>query len=84
MKLRFQVDQAESLRRGIDCPKSIVTIEVDPSKLTQIDRDLIADNLNGIDVCVRCGEKDGSRVLAKTPSYESLIEALNEMKKKSV
>jgi hypothetical protein len=50
MKLRFEVDQAECFRKGIDCPKSIVTIEVDPAKLPQAQRDLIAERLNGIDV----------------------------------
>lgn len=50
MKLRFEVDQAACLRKGIDCPKSIVTVEVDPTKLPQDERDLIADRLSGIDV----------------------------------
>jgi hypothetical protein len=50
MKLRFEVDQAECFRRGIDCPKSIVTVEVDPKKLSQPERDLVADRLHGIDV----------------------------------
>jgi hypothetical protein len=63
MKLRFRVDQAESFRRGIDCPKSIVTIDVDPSGLDQDIRNLIADRLVGIDVCEldknrqKCGEE---------------------------
>ena len=51
MKLRFEVDQAACLRAGIDCPKSIVTVEVDPAKLPQDDRDVLADRLDGIDVC---------------------------------
>ena len=51
VKLRFEVDQAECLRAGIDCPKSIVTVEVDPAKLSQDERDLLADRLSGIDVC---------------------------------
>jgi hypothetical protein len=50
VKLRFEVDQAEAFRRGIDCPKSIVTVEVDPADLTQEQRDLVADRLSGIDV----------------------------------
>lgn len=45
------IDQAELFRRGIDAPKSIVHIEVDPKNLTQEQRDLIADRLIGIDVC---------------------------------
>lgn len=50
MKLRFEVDQAECFRKGIDCPKSIVTIEVDPAKIPADERNLIADRLGGIDV----------------------------------
>ena len=51
MKLRFAVNQAEALRRGIDCPRSTATVEVDPAKLTPEQRNLIADRLVGIDVC---------------------------------
>src|ERR1043165_1346625 len=47
MKIRFAVDQAEAFRRGVDCPKSIVTVEVDPKTLSQEERDLIADRLEG-------------------------------------
>ncbi len=50
MKLRFEVDQAACFRKGIDCPKSVITIEVNPADLTQPQRDLIADRLSGIDV----------------------------------
>lgn len=45
MKIRFAVDQAEALRRGIDAPKPSVLIEVDPAKLSPFARDMIADNL---------------------------------------
>jgi|SRR5579859_7756334 len=51
MKLRFEIDQAACFRKGIDAPKSIVTIEVDPSELPLDQREMIADRLNGIDVC---------------------------------
>lgn len=51
MKLRFEVDQAEAFRAGIDCPKSIVTVEVNPAEIPESDRNLIADRLSGIDVC---------------------------------
>jgi hypothetical protein len=51
MKLRFEVDQAEAFRKGIDAPNSIVTIEVDPSPLPPDIRKLIADRLFGIEVC---------------------------------
>lgn len=50
MKLRFKIDQAEALRQGIDAPTSVVTIEVDPHKLTQEERALLADRMDGIDL----------------------------------
>ncbi len=50
MKLRFEVDQAACLRAGIDCPHSIVAVEVNPAKLPQEERDLLADRLQGIDL----------------------------------
>lgn len=61
MKLRFQVDQAECLRNGIDCPKSIVMLEINPAELAQPQRDLLADRLDGIDVC-ELGFKDGQTI----------------------
>jgi|SRR6185369_1942558 len=51
MKLRFEVNQAEAFRRGINIEKSIVTIDVDPSSLNPFQRSIIADRLRGIDVC---------------------------------
>jgi hypothetical protein len=63
MKLRFKVDQAECLRAGIDCPKSIVTVEVDPAKLTQEQRNLLADRLAGIDVCQLWNSDKGTEKL---------------------
>jgi hypothetical protein len=52
VKLRFAVDQAECLRRGIDCPRSIITVEVNPEKLDQASRETLASRLEGgIDVC---------------------------------
>src|SRR4051812_21763379 len=50
MKLRFEVDQADSFRRGIERPKSIVSIDVNPADVPEKDRNLIADRLEGIDV----------------------------------
>ena len=51
MKLRFEVNQAEAFRRGINIEKSVHVIDVDPSTLDQDKRNLIADRLEGIDVC---------------------------------
>lgn len=50
MKLRFKVDQGEALRQGVDAPTSVVTIEVDPKTLTQEERTVLADRMDGIDV----------------------------------
>jgi hypothetical protein len=50
MQLRFSVNQAEAFRQGIDCPKSIVHVEVDPATLDETTRRLIADRMKGIDV----------------------------------
>lgn len=58
MKLRFAVNQAECLRRGIDAPKSIVTIEVTPAEIPQVARNWIAKRMQGIDVCAL--KPDGS------------------------
>lgn len=50
MKLRFEVDQADSFRRGIDRPKSIVSIDVNPADIPEDQRTLLANHLDGIDV----------------------------------
>ena len=88
MTLRFQVDQAEAFRRGVDVPKSTVHLEVDPSTLPEAERLLIADTLDGIDVCLlqvtpegevrKATKPNGSvcRLQAKLPTYDSLLEAI--------
>jgi hypothetical protein len=88
MTLRFQVDQAEAFRRGVDVPKSTVHLEVDPSTLPEAERLLIADTLEGIDVCLlqvtpegdvrKATKPNGSvcRLQAKLPTYDSLMEAI--------
>lgn len=89
MKLRFDVDQAAMLRKGLDCPNSIVTIEINPAKLPQNERDLIADRLEGIDVCaLRClgslgevrktmsNEGQPYRIKANSPDYAGLMEVI--------
>jgi len=87
MKLRFEVDQAACFRKGIDCPESIVTIEVDPGRLPEDERNLIADRLKGIDVCVLGGQRKHSMdgrpglVEAKTPDYQGLIAAVRRNEK---
>ena len=81
MKLRFDVDQAEAFRQGVDVPKSIVTVEVNPADLPQEERTLIADRLVGIDVCER-KMKDAAlsmgavRLKATLPTFEALMVAV--------
>jgi hypothetical protein len=50
MKLRFEIDQADSFRRGIDRPKSIVSIDVNPADVSDEARFLVANHLVAIDV----------------------------------
>ena len=79
MKLRFAVDQAECFRQGIDCPKSITVIEVNPADLPLDARILIADHLHGIDVCVTTPASTQDQpvhIKATRPTLESLLSAL--------
>ena len=84
------VSQAECFRAGLDTPNSIQLLEIDPSTLPQEQRDLIADRLNGINVCrlgvysggeepeiVPLKDSDGDLILleAKQPGFEHLVEA---------
>lgn len=87
MKLRFEVDQAECMRQGIDCPKSIVTVEVNPKDLSQDDRNILADRMVGIDIMQISAsldgsewmfKKSGSRIIAKAPTVEALIAAIKD------
>lgn len=80
MKLRFNVNQAECLRRGVDCPKSIVTIDVDPSKLHQKEREMLAVRLSGGINIYKYNIASLSGVArfieALDPTYEGLIAAV--------
>ncbi|MEO5802141.1 MAG: hypothetical protein ABIR24_01320 [Verrucomicrobiota bacterium] len=86
MKLRFAVDQAACFRKGIDCPKSIVTIEVDPKNISEQQRNLIADRLVGIDVAQLWNDGNGTvkvyrdqkpvHIVTESPDYEGLIAAI--------
>lgn len=91
MKLRFDVDQAEAFRQGVDCPKSNAFVEVNPEDLDQDERNLIADRLNGIDILELRHDSSGKReiipylnapgyqrVKAKLPTLEALIAAIRE------
>lgn len=89
MKLRFEVDQAEAFRRGVNCPKKLVTVEVDPADLSQSLREKIAARMVGADVyCARVDSDLVSltilirpardRLLASLPTWEGFLEALRE------
>src|SRR4051794_10120672 len=93
MVLRFEVDQAEAFRQGINVPKSTNHLDIDPATLTQDERILIADRLSGIDVMrlsvtafgeariptfIDDGDPTHGRIVAKAPTYEALIAAIRE------
>lgn len=87
MKLRFEVNQAEAFRRGINLEKSIHVLDVDPSKLDQATRNLIADRLRGIDVCkLSTSHENGKlvpwltygKIMAMEPTFACLLEAIKE------
>ena len=77
MVLRFEVDQAEAFRLGVDVPKSTNHLEVDPSKLTQVDRNLIADRLDGIDVCEL--NDSGQKMQESNPRADGLRDVPNRI-----
>ena|SRR6266446_3421363 len=101
MTLRFEIDQAEAFRQGVNVEKSTNHLKVDPAELSQDDRNLFADRLDGIDVCKLTVVDNGrvvrmdvwpeeeansaerkasmeSRIIAKTPTFEALMEAIRE------
>jgi len=92
MILRFEVNQAEAFRQGVDVQKSTNHLNIDPADLSQVERDLIADRLKGIDVCKLSLDWEGKvrqveaandecthhRIVAKLPTYEALLAAIKE------
>jgi len=90
MILRFEVNQAEAFRQGINVPKSTCHLEVDPATLDQTIRNLIADRMDGIDVCrldvwgteIRkvpsSPDSVWHRIVAHGPDFESLMAAIFE------
>ena len=91
MELRFRVNQAEAFRQGINVPKSIVTVEVDAAAISPEERNLLADRMDGIDVCTGYIDDEGRvrpmgrpvdrkayLVEAMLPTYEALIEAVRK------
>lgn len=86
MTLRFEVDQAEAFRLGINVPKSTIHIEVNPSSLSQDVRNQIADRLDGIDVCklaLHAPENRNKpiqqrRIVAVRPTFDGLMDAIRK------
>jgi len=83
MKLRFKVDQAEALRQGVDAPTLVVTIEINPKTLTQEERNLLADRMDGIDVyeLTTCGSVSApghreKHITATQATFEALMVAV--------
>lgn len=78
MKLRFKLDQAACFRRGINAPRSIVEIEVNPASLNQDVRDMIAARMvNGIDIC-KISSSPAQLLISESHDIEGLIEAVKE------
>ena len=94
MEIRFKVNQAEAFRRGVSVPKSIVRLEIDPGILDEKTRNLIADRMDGIDVCdgfykdeekrvapmqrIEAGEYKPRHIEANLPTLEAFLEAINK------
>src|SRR5689334_21765016 len=87
MRIRFEVDQAESFRMGIHARTSVVSIDVNPRNLSEAHRNMIADRLDGIDVVkldyknsqiVKLYDGDGGpvRIKAKVPTWEAFMDAV--------
>ncbi len=88
MKLRFNVDRAECVRRGIGAPRSVVIIEVNPADLKSEERHLIADRVDGMDVMQLWVwqptggppklERTGGRIVAAEPTLDELLNAVRQ------
>lgn len=89
MKLRFAVNQAAALRDGYNAPSSTVDLDIDPVKLSQPDRAMLAEHLHaGISVVAKNNTAFGEceaylpsnptpsdLVVADAPTLEALLSA---------
>ena len=80
MVLRFEVNQAEAFRRGVNVQKSTNHLNVDPAELPQDVRDLIADRLEGIDVLEL--DEAGEKVFWPNPEADGHREVPNSIPKR--
>jgi predicted nucleotide-binding protein len=85
MKLTFTLNQGEALRRGVDCPCSSASIEVTSARLTEQQRDRIADHMKpgssdvyAFRVCPLGRVEWAERIAAITPDIEGLLRAIKE------
>ena len=70
MKILCKVNQAAYFRRGIDTQSTEFEIEVDPAKLTQEERNFVADRLrNG-------NEFDWPSLVPPPATFEAFMEAV--------
>lgn len=82
MKIRFAVNQGESLRRGVDAPRSTMILEVDPRLLPQNVRDMIADRMAAprdigvYKIATSTPHIPQDLLLANTPDWEGFLVAL--------
>jgi hypothetical protein len=72
MKILCKVNQAEWFRRGIDVPSAAFQIEVDPAKLTQEERDFVADRLRNDD------EFDWPSLVPPAATFEAFMQAIKQ------
>lgn len=66
MRILCNIDQAESLRRGVNAPSSTAEIEVDPATLSQEHRTLLADRLSS------------GHIFSSVSLYEPTVAGLSE------
>jgi len=84
MKMLFKVNQEEALRLGIDAPSSTVLLDVDPTNLTQSQRDLLARCLWDGHDCTRPFWTDSGhsfRIMLTEPSVEGLTLELERIER---
>lgn len=83
MKIRFQVDEVAAFRRGLIVKRRVVSVDLDPSKLTQEQRDKIADHLQR-KLAVRLEKNERGELVpdgplkVANPCLEGLLEAIEE------
>jgi len=82
MVLRFEVNQAEAFRQGVNVQKSTNHIDVKPEELPQEVRNLIADRLDGIDVCEL--DDEGKRLYLENPQADGFREVPNRIPKRII